>query len=108
MKSVISDVTTENLRNKIESNQRFTFLLKAKVAQLRKEIAKVEEIIDRAKTLTPVEEIKDTDEKEIMVDSLLFFSNEHSPSLLFRFIQGNFKHLRPETRNAHKKTERKR
>lgn len=65
VKSIISDVTVENLRNKIESNQRFTFLLKAKAAQLRRDNAKFEEML--AKTLTRVDEIKETDEKEIMV-----------------------------------------
>lgn len=35
--------------------------------QLRKEITKIEDILHSVKSLTPVEEINSTDEKEVLV-----------------------------------------
>lgn len=60
----------QNLKEKIGNHERYAFLLKAKAAKLRKEIVRVEEMLQTAKTLTPVEETSETDQKEIMVKNL--------------------------------------
>lgn len=72
---LISDVTIENIKYEIENNKRYTFLLKAKAVQLKKEIARIQDILQSVKTSSPVEEIKTTDEKEILVGLIFLFFN---------------------------------
>lgn len=63
----ISDITVNTLRHRIESNERFNFLLRAKSKQLKNEINKLKEMEE---TATPVEEVSATDEKEILVNTM--------------------------------------
>lgn len=55
------------MKTEIRNNEKCSFLLKAKATDLKKEIEKVEDILHTIKTSTPVEEVKTTDEKEVLV-----------------------------------------
>lgn len=64
------DIMLENNKQKIAEHERYAYLLKKKSEKLKDDIIEIEEMLDFAKNLTPVEESDETKTQSILVSNL--------------------------------------